>query len=266
MARRALRIGRPRVNRRILVQQFAGVADLAMKLGIMQPYFFPYLGYFDLINRADRWIVFDTAQYIRHGWVNRNRILHPQTGWQYIIAPVQKHHRETPIRDIRVSAEGAWRRRILGQLQHYRKTAPFFAATAALVEECLAAESTWLARLNVKALEAVCRYLSIPFNYGIFSEMNLTLPPVNSPGEWALRIAEALGADEYINPPGGAALFDATAFARSGIKLTIQKPVEFVYACVRYQFVPDLSVIDVMMWNPPEKIKAFLDANAKAEG
>ena len=65
-----------------------------MRLGIMQPYFFPYLGYFDLINSTDRWIVFDTVQYIRHGWINRNRILHPNEGWQYIIVPIMKAKRE----------------------------------------------------------------------------------------------------------------------------------------------------------------------------
>ena len=89
-----------------------------MVLGIMQPYFFPYLGYFDLINRCDKWIVFDTPQYIRHGWINRNRILHPQQGWQYIIVPVKKHKRDTPINQIEIVPPALWSPRILGQLMH----------------------------------------------------------------------------------------------------------------------------------------------------
>ena len=99
-----------------------------MKLGIMQPYLFPYLGYFDLIHCTDRWIVFDTAQYIRHGWINRNRILHPTSGWQYFIIPVKKQSRNTPICDIQVSDNPGWRARVLGQLEHYRKRAPYFPA------------------------------------------------------------------------------------------------------------------------------------------
>ena len=76
---------------------------IPVRLGIMQPYFFPYLGYFDLINRTDRWIVFDTAQYIRHGWVNRNRILHSDSEWQYILVPLKKHSRKAAIKDIAVT-------------------------------------------------------------------------------------------------------------------------------------------------------------------
>jgi hypothetical protein len=230
-----------------------------VKLGIMQPYFFPYLGHFDLINRTDRWIVFDTAQYIRHGWVNRNRILHPASGWQYIAVPLEKHHRDTPIADIRVNGSTDWRSRILGQLQHYRKRAPHFDAVSNLVAECLAGEDVSLARLNVRALEGVCRYLSIRFNVSVFSEMKLELASVEAPGDWALRIAEALGADEYVNPPGGADLFDAARFERSGIRLTIQDDVDFRYACGDYEFVPGLSIVDVLMWNEREKVMDFLN-------
>ena len=86
-----------------------------MKLGIMQPYLFPYLGYFDLINSVDRWVVCDTCQYIRHGWVNRNRILHPTKGWQYIVVPLTKHERNASIDSITVHADAKWKARILGQ-------------------------------------------------------------------------------------------------------------------------------------------------------
>ena len=106
-----------------------------MKLGVMQPYFFPYLGYFDLINISDQWIVFDTVQYMRQGWINRNRILHPKEGWQYIIVPRKKHRRQTAIKDVEVSADPEWRRRILAQIQHYQKGAPCYEETYQLVEE-----------------------------------------------------------------------------------------------------------------------------------
>ena len=230
-----------------------------MKLGIMQPYFFPYLGYFDLINYSDLWIVFDTVQYIRHGWVNRNRILHPKQGWQYIVVPLKKHSRETVIRDIEIGKNPMWYQRILGQNRHYKKKAPYFRETFRLVEECLAIEERSISRLNVVILEKVCLYLGIPFEYEYFSEMQLELESIVEPGDWALRISEKIGAEEYVNPPGAAEIFDSSKFEASGIKLTIRKRLPFEYACPGYEFVPGLSIIDVLMWNQPDKVKEYLD-------
>lgn len=233
-----------------------------MKLGIMQPYFFPYLGYFDLIHSTDRWIVFDTPQYIRHGWVNRNRILHPTSGWQYVTVPVKKHSRNTPICDIRMSEDDAWKSRILGQLEHYRKRAPFFEPTIDLVQDCLKVEETLISRLNGEALEKVCNALGVPFEYDYFSTMDLDIGEVNGPGEWALRISEALGATEYINPEGGAGLFDPDEFEKAGVRLKIRSFPNLEYNCPGYQFEPGLSIIDVMMWVPPDEIREYLDARS----
>lgn len=230
-----------------------------MKLGIMQPYFFPYIGYFDLINRTDEWIVFDTAQYIRHGWVNRNRILHPTTGWQYIIVPLEKHHRDTAIRDIRINGATDWAGRVLGQLQHYRGKAPHYGPVVEVVRAALDTAETSLTQLNVKTLAAVCAYLSVPLRCRVFSEMDVALGAVNGPGDWALRIGEALGATEYLNPPGGEALFDPQAFERAGIRLHIQEAADFRYPCGPYEFMPSLSILDAMMWNEPAAIKRWLD-------
>lgn len=231
-----------------------------LKLGIMQPYFFPYLGYFDLINQTGRWIVFDTPQYIYHGWVNRNRILHPNTGWQYVNVPVQKKFRNrSNICDVEIVEGGEWKQRILGQLEHYKKKAPFYQNTRALVEDSLDETATHIVPVNVRTLDHVCRHLGIPFDYEIFSAMDLALGPVDGPGDWALRICEALGATEYLNPPGGEPLFDAEKFEASGITLKVQEFPAFEYDCGRSEFIPNLSIIDVLMWNSPETVRAYLD-------
>jgi hypothetical protein len=234
-----------------------------MKLGGMQPYFFPYIGYFELIYRTDHWIVFDTAQYIRHGWVNRNRILHPAQGWQYIIVPTQQHELKTPINQIRIAQGSEWSDKLLRQLQHYRKKAPYFRTVIDLVTACLNDHDGSLNQLNVRSLARVCAYLEIPFRHSVFSKMNLALGPVEGPGDWALRIAEALGASEYRNPPGGADLYDRAKFEAAGITLTIQTPTDFVYACGDYEFQPSLSIVDVLMWNPPEAVCAYLACRAR---
>ena len=232
-----------------------------MKLGIMQPYFFPYLGYFDLINYTDKWIVFDDVQYIRHGWINRNRILHPSAGWSYIIVPV-KAHRDILIREVSIADDGKWKARILGQLQHYKKKAPYYREVVNLFEDCVSYESKLISQLNVYALKKVCIYMGIKFNYSFFSEMNLKLDFINGPGNWALRISQALGAEEYVNLPGGESLFDKEEFTNSDIKLTIRNFPVLTYDCPGYEFLPNLSIIDILMWNSPEEVKRYLDKHS----
>ncbi len=233
-----------------------------MKLGLMQPYFFPYLGYFDLIYQTDVWIVFDTVQYTRRGWMNRNRILHPRSGWQYITVPVQKHPRDTPIKAIRIAQTQPWREKILGQLGHYRRRAPFYHEVIALVKRCLWPDESSLARLNVRCLAAVCDYLDIPLQPRYLSEMNLELGVIREPDDWALQIALALGADEYVNPPGGKGLYDPQKYARAGVKLTIRNLPPLEYTSPGYEFIPNLSILDVLMWNEPARVRAHLEAHA----
>jgi hypothetical protein len=225
----------------------------------MQPYFFPYLGYFDLINYSERWIVFDTAQYIRHGWVNRNRILHPNEGWQYIIVPLKKHGREILIKDIEINEEPKWIYRVMGQIQHYKEKAPFFGDTYRLLEHCLHMKEVSLSRLNVAILERICQYLGIKFEYEYLSEMNLTFGPIEGPGDWALRISEAMGANEYVNPPGGKKIFNMSKFKELGMRLTFRDLPPIMYQCPGYHFIPYLSILDVLMWNSPDQVKAYLD-------
>jgi len=116
-----------------------------------------------------------------------------------------------------------------------------------------------ISHLNVKVMKSVCRRLGIDFKFDIFSEMDLDLGPVDGPGDWALRISEAMGATEYINPPCGADIFDLGKFAASGITLKIQEFQNKKYDCRPWDFVPGLSVIDVLMWNSPGKVKEYLD-------
>lgn len=229
-----------------------------MKLGIMQPYFFPYLGYFDLINYAENWIVFDDVQYIRHGWINRNRILHPSDGWSYIIVPV-RHTREMHIREVTIAEDAKWKKRILGQLHNYKGKAPYYDRVIALIEDCFAYQDNLISRFNVFALGKVCAYLGIHFDYAIFSEMNLNLDNIEGPGDWALKISQAVKAKEYVNPPGGETLFDKERFSTSNIKLTIRNLPPLLYDCPGFKFIPNLSIIDVLMWNHSETIKNYLD-------
>ena len=233
-----------------------------MKIGIMQPYFFPYLGYFSLIKHTDEFILFDPVQFIRHGWIERNRILKPNEGWQYISVPLQKHGLSTIIQDVKINNNEKWREKLLAQLEHYKKRSPYYKETVDVVKNATALPPLSITDLNQQILTTVCEYLNIPFKSQIFSKMNLKIEPVHAADEWALNICKALGnIDEYWNPPGGMDFFDRSKYEKAGIKLVFQKPILNFYSQRRgpENFESGLSIIDVMMFNSPEEINKMLD-------
>ena len=231
-----------------------------MKLAIMQPYFLPYLGYFSLIKHTDEFILFDTVQFIRHGWIERNRILKPSNGWQYIMVPLKKHSRETIIKDIEINNDQQWKEKILAQLQHYKKQAPYFSNVIDILNEIFSKEYATIVDLNLASLKTVCNYLGINTPIQVFSLMNIDIEPANAPDEWALNICKALGnVDEYWNPPGGQSFFDRKKYENAGINLKFHSAILTDYDQKRNVFEPGLSIIDVMMFNSVEEINKMLD-------
>ena len=232
-----------------------------MKLGIMQPYFFPYLGYFALIKYTDKWIVFDNVQYIERGWINRNRIINPtKPEDMYINIPLENHHRDILIKDVLISNNENYKEKILAQLwTSYKKRAKYFNNVYKLVEEVLSLDTKSITELNVYALKKVNEYLCIPFDYEIFSKMNLIIDEVHDPGEWALNISKALNATEYVNPPGGIELFDKEKFHQNNIELKFLKINLKPYNQKKAKFLEGLSIIDVMMFNSANEIRDMLD-------
>ena len=230
-----------------------------LTLGIMQPYFFPYLGHFSLIASVDEWIVFDITQYTPKTWMNRNRILHPSSGWQYITVPLSNSSISIKTQEARVLDLLGAKENILGKMSHYKKKAPFFTEVNTLVKDVFdATEDNSLVSLNVLGLSAVCRYLDIPFNYKICSELSLPLPEKLGPGEWAPEICRMMGATDYINPKGGRAIFDPADFTCRGISLHFLQAKDFIYSTKPYKFELNLSILDVLMWNPPNVVTAAI--------
>ena len=231
-----------------------------MKLAIMQPYFLPYLGYFSLIKHTDEFILFDTVQFIRHGWIERNRILKPSNGWQYIMVPLKKHSRETLIKDIEINNDQQWKEKILAQLQHYKKQAPYFSNVIDILNEIFSKEYATIVDLNLASLKTVCYYLGINTPIQVFSLMNIDIEPANAPDEWALNICKALGnVDEYWNLPGGQSFFNKKKYENAGINLKFHSAILTDYDQKRNVFEPGLSIIDVMMFNSVDEINKMLD-------
>ncbi len=224
----------------------------------MQPYFFPYIGHFQLIHATDRYIFFDTPQYERRGWMNRNRIINLNEGSTYITVPVIKAPQQTALTDIVINNDSDWKGKILLQLEIYKKRAPHYDKVVDFVRSVLDKADTSLVDLNVASIVDSCQYIGLDINWDIFSKMDLNVPDDCAPDEWALEITKALQADEYINAPGGASFFDRTKYEAAGIKLQFIQPEITPYVQRIGRFEPGLSIIDVMMYNSPEEIREML--------
>lgn len=232
-----------------------------MKIAIMQPYFFPYLGYFSLIKHTDRFILLDKVQFIRHGWIERNRILKQSEGWIYIQVPIIKEKgRDTSIREIKINNTQNWQQKIIAQLQHYKRIAPYYSKIINLLDEVLRFQFTDIVSLNKASLEMVCNYLGIDHHISVFSEMNIEIAKPNAPDEWALNICKNLGnVNEYWNPQGGESFFDKQKYSEAGLELKFLNFNIIPYSQRRNKFEPGLSIIDVLMFNPPFTVNQMLD-------
>jgi WbqC-like protein family len=231
-----------------------------MKLAIMQPYFFPYLGYFSLIKHVDKFIVFDTAQYIYHGWIARNRILKQKGGWQYINVHLKKHSHETAINNTLINNNIEWKKKILSQIEHYKKKAPYFQEVKNILTNIFFYDYENIAELNILSLKAVCSYIGIETPMEIYSQMNLVIEQVNAPDEWALNICKAMnGFDVYVNLPGGINFFDKTKYDNANIRIYFHRTELKEYDQKSVAFEPALSIIDLMMFNSAEEINTMLD-------
>lgn len=232
-----------------------------MKIGIMQPYFFPYIGYFQLMQVVDRWIAFDKIQFIDKGWINRNRILHPDPvkEWQFITIPLSKRGQFDNICDITIKDEINWRSQILGKLSHYKRKAPYYNQTIDFIRDCLDSNETNLASLVIDILKKTAIYIGIETQIEVYSKINLDLGTIEHPGQWALRICEKLGACEYFNPAGGVEIFKQQEFDASGIKLSFFESKFLPYEQRNDKFIEGLSIIDILMFISADNLGEFLN-------
>ena len=232
----------------------------------MQPYFFPYIGYFQLMNAVDKWVIFDDVQYIRHGWVNRNRVLSPNIDkeWQYITVPTVKHVKTELIKNIVINNSENWQSNIINKLSYYQKIrAPYFWEVIKVVENCLTYDTDFLNDLNIKSLKMITRYVGIKFDYIISSKKDFDFSKVKNSGDWAFEITKQMAATTYVNPVGGKEIFDNNKFINEGIDLKFLKSNDIKYKQSRRKYVPWLSIIDIMMFNSPDEIKSLLSENKK---
>ena len=186
-----------------------------MKLAVMQPYFFPYLGYFQLINAVDTFVIYDDVAFIKGGWINRNFLLMECSPLRFTV-PLHKASSNRTICATRISAL-RWQRNFLKTLRQAYSKAPQFEPVYALAEKVVHKEYPSLAELALESLVAVADYLSIATEIRPTSRIygNAHLKG----GGRVLDICQQEKAGTYINLPGGMQLYDPAAFSTSGVNL-----------------------------------------------
>ncbi len=234
-----------------------------MKIGIMQPYFFPYIGYFQLINMVDRYVIYDNAAFANNKWGIRNQILiNGAPGFiriKTVKASQNKHFDE-----IEVSGDIEAKKSSVHTLECAYKKAPHFSEVMPILEQFLTADYDNLAECNVASNRLVCDYLGIKTEILLMSELDR-----ESDRKKQYRIFDvcrALGCDEYINSIGGTELYDYEEFRENGIELAFLKTDDIVYPQLGGEFVPSLSIIDVMMFNSVPEIQDMLNRYTLIKG
>lgn len=229
-----------------------------MKIALMQPYFFPYLGYFQLINSVDEFVIFDNAQYVRRSWMNRNRILNGHKESVFIIVPVCKAQRETKIKDIIINNEIEWQERILNQCLHY-KNAPNYSDVRNLLEECFSQSQTNLSDFNTKLIKTICSLLGIRTTITVLSKNFPQIETAHESDEWGVQVSIASRATTYINAIGGKEFYNQQKYLANGVDIKFIHSTLTPYQQLGKNFVPGLSIIDLLMFIDRQRIVEMLD-------
>jgi len=227
-----------------------------MKLGIMQPYFFPYIAYWQLINAVDRYVIYDDVNFIKGGWINRNRILMGGLAHNFNL-PMQNSSSNKLINEVRVSDSPVLKRKMLTTLETCYRKAPFYNQVIPLLTKVIQNSETCLSKYITASIVEVCSYLGITTELIISSD----IPKDNTlrAQDKVLDICHLLGATCYINAIGGMELYDRETFSKRNIDIKFLKSGDISYKQFKNEFVPNLSIIDVMMFNSPETIRKMLD-------
>lgn len=226
-------------------------------LAIMQPYFFPYIGYFQLIAAVDTFIVYDNIKYTKKGWINRNRML--QNGKDIMFSlPLKSGSDALDVCERELSADFN-REKLLNQLKGAYRSAPYFEQNFPLLEQIMRHEDNKLFHFLHHSIVKTCEHLDITTEIMISSDIAIDHALKNQ--DKVLALCAATGASTYVNTAGGMDLYSKKIFHKHGVELKFIRSKPFEYPQFGNEFVPWLSIIDVMMFNPPDTIRTYITTN-----
>jgi hypothetical protein len=222
------------------------------KIAIMQPYFFPYIGYFQLINSVDEFIIYDNIQYTKKGWINRNRILCNESD-KFITLPLKKDSDFKDVFERKLS--DTWiddRNKILNLIKTSYRKAPFFNDVFEIVQKCLLYDNQNLFNFIFNSIKIINEYLEIKTKMILSSSVNIDHSLKSK--HKVIAICKEMNATTYINAIGGVDLYDKDEFLENKIFLNFIKSNSLNYKQFDNEFIPWLSIIDVMMFNSKNRV------------
>ncbi len=223
----------------------------------MQPYFLPYIGYFQLINMVDKFIVYDNIKYTKKGWINRNRILVNGKD-EYITLPLKRASDYLNIDQRYLSASFfSGKGKMLNKVRENYRKAVCFTEIYQLLEDILNFDDANLFQFVFNSLKLICKYLGIDTEFIVSS--TLPIDHMLKAEDKVQAICKQLNADVYINPIGGLELYSREKFKENNIDLRFLKSNSIVYSQLNVEFVPNMSILDVLMFNYKESVVDFLN-------
>ena len=228
-----------------------------MKLGIMQPYFFPYIGYWQLMNAVDQYVIFDDVNYINRGYINRNAILINGISHNInliLLEASQNKH----INQISIDRTPKMQKKLLRTLEMAYAKAPYYQDVMPMLQGIILQKEENLAKFLLFQIQKIAAYLKMDTKFLLSSELKKNCSLKGQ--EKILNICKTLNASEYYNAIGGQGLYDPDQFLQQGVKLFFLKTnPQITYAQFGKEFVPNLSIIDVIMFNSREEIADMLE-------
>lgn len=248
-----------------------------MKLAVMQPYFFPYIGYFQAINLVDEYILYDNLNFSKGANIYRNKYLTHAGDVLFFNVPIEKKSAFKKINEVTISDDPTWRRKMLLDFRINYKNAPYFESIYPLLEKVIQYPTNKLSELNYQSIKSVCDYLGIKTvvsnKLSLFQglEEKLSSTSIDASGfpeyslkNWEKKVVRVLeicklkNADTYINAIGGMELYSKEEFAANGITLKFVKTNPLSYKQFQNEFVPNMSIIDVLMFNSIDETNRLL--------
>ncbi|MES9972001.1 MAG: WbqC family protein [Candidatus Thiodiazotropha sp.] len=226
------------------------------KVAIMQPYLFPYVGYFHLIEASDVFVFYDDVNFIKQGWINRNRILVQGNPHTFTI-PISNISSNAAIKDSQISINARWRRKFFGTITQAYKNSPNFDPVMELLHDVLNEDTGSISDLAIASILRVYDYLGIAKQ---FEKASVISPHSHGLGkeQRIAAITKGLGFTSYVNAINGKALYSKQSFKELGIQLSFVKSKNIVYKQFEDEFVPWLSIIDVLMFNGVGEVRDIL--------
>lgn len=226
-----------------------------MKLGIMQPYFFPYIGYWQLINAVDLFIIYDDVNFIKGGWVTRNMILNNGAP-SYFSLHTFKASPFVPINRVEVAPDRIKKRKLIEMLRYCYRKAPCFLHVFPMIERMILNKERNLAAFLTDSISEICKYLNIDTEIRLSSEIDKNSELKGR--DKVIDICKRMQAARYYNAIGGQAIYLKEDFHQHGIALNFLRSKPIKYRQFNNEFCPNLSIIDLLMFNPVDDIKKML--------